>query len=184
MHEADAPSSWVRRWAPLAGPGARVLDVACGGGRHARLFAARGAIVDAVDRDPAAGARLADLGNVRFLAADLERDAWPYEGQRFDAVVVVNYLHRPLFAALRAALAPRGVLIYETFAHGNAAFGRPSNPDFLLAPGELLQACAGLHVLAFEDGVLAQPQPARVQRICARAGALALADLRLDPDRD
>jgi len=161
-----------------------VLDVACGGGRHARLFAARGAIVDAVDRDPAAGARLADLGNVRFLAADLERDAWPYEGQRFDAVVVVNYLHRPLFAALRAALAPRGVLIYETFAHGNAAFGRPSNPDFLLAPGELLQACAGLHVLAFEDGVLAQPQPARVQRICARAGALALADLRLDPDRD
>lgn len=182
MHEIDAPSSWVRRWAPLVGPGARVLDVACGGGRHARLFAERGAIVAAVDRDPAPA--LADLGNVSFLAADLEREAWPYGGRKFDAVVVVNYLHRPLFAALRSALAPRGVLIYETFAQGNEVFGRPSNPDFLLAPGELLQACSGLHVLAYEDGVQTLPRPARIQRICARAGPVALGDLALDPGRD
>lgn len=175
MHELDAPSPWVMRWAHLVAPGARVLDVACGGGRHARFFAGRGAQVDAVDRDAAAGATLADAG-VRFLAADLEGGPWPYPGRRFDAIVVTNYLHRPLFAALLAALESDGVLIYETFAQGNARFGRPSNPDFLLAPGELLQRCAGLHVLAYEDGVIAQPRPARVQRICARARGADNAD--------
>lgn len=163
------------RWAHLVAPGARVLDVACGGGRHARFFAARGAQVDAVDRDAAAGATLAEAG-VRFLCADLEGGPWPYPGRRFDAIVVTNYLHRPLLAALRAALEADGVLIYETFALGNARFGRPSNPDFLLAPGELLQRCAGLHVLAYEDGVIAQPRPARVQRICARARGTDNAD--------
>lgn len=169
MHELDTPSPWVTRWAHLIAPGARLLDVACGGGRHARFFAARGAQVDAVDRDAAAGAALTAVG-VRFLAADLEGGPWPYPGRRFDAIVVTNYLHRPLFPALLAALQADGLLIYETFALGNARFGRPSNPDFLLAPGELLQCCAGLHVLAYEDGVVAQPRPARVQRICARAG--------------
>lgn len=180
MHNTDSPSPWVRRWAPLVASGARVLDVACGMGRHARFFAARGATVDAVDRDAAAGQALQDEPAIRFLAADIESGPWPYAGRTFDAVVVTNYLHRPLLPLLCAALAPLGVLIYETFAQGNAQFGRPSNPDFLLAPGELLQLCAGLHVLAYEDGVVAAPRPVRLQRICARAGATEAAHLRLD----
>jgi SAM-dependent methyltransferase len=180
MHASDPPSAWVVRWAPRIAPGARVLDVACGSGRHARLFAARGAVVDAVDRDAAAGQALQGDPAIRFVAADIEAGAWPYAGRCFDAVVVTNYLHRPLMPLLRAALAPQGVLIYETFAQGNAQFGRPSNPDFLLAPGELLQHCAGLHVLAYEDGVVESPRPARLQRICARAGATEAAQLRLD----
>lgn len=180
MHGTEAPSDWVRRWAPLVAPGAHVLDVACGAGRHAALFAARGACVEAVDRDAAAGAALAGIERVRFVVADLEQGEWPYGGRRFDAVVVTRYLHRPLFPALLDALAPAGVLIYETFAHGNARYGKPSNPDFLLAPCELLQRCAALHVLAYEDGVVEQPRPARLQRICARAGAVAPDALRLD----
>ncbi|MDZ7652402.1 MAG: class I SAM-dependent methyltransferase [Burkholderiaceae bacterium] len=181
MHDTDSPSAWVRRWAPLVVSGARVLDVACGPGRHARFFAARGATVDAVDRDVMAGHALQDEPAIRFLAADIETGPWPYAGCRFDAVIVTNYLHRPLFGPLLAALAPGGVLIYETFAQGNAQFGKPSNPDFLLAPGELLQRCAGLHVLAYEDGVVEAPRPARLQRICARAGVTEAAQLRLDP---
>jgi SAM-dependent methyltransferase len=181
MHLTDPPSAWVRRWAHLVAPGARVLDVACGAGRHARYFAARGATVDAVDRDAVAGHALQDEPAIRFLAADIESGPWPYAGRLFDAVVVTNYLHRPLLPALCVALAPRGVLIYETFAQGNAQFGRPSNPDYLLEPGELLQRCAGLHVLAYEDGVVETPRPARLQRICARAGAPEAAHLRLEP---
>ena len=182
MHGAEEPSAWVVRWARLVAPGAAVLDLACGGGRHARYFAARGAMVDAVDRDAGAGAALAGVDRVRFLAADLEGGPWPYAGRRFDAVIVTNYLHRPLFGPLLAALAPGGVLIYETFAQGNAQFGKPSNPVFLLAPGELLRHCASLHVLAYEDGTTQLPRPARVQRICALAeGADAdAARLRLD----
>jgi SAM-dependent methyltransferase len=181
MHETDSPSAWVRRWAPLVASGAHVLDVACGTGRHARFFAARGASVDAVDRDAVAGEALQDEPAIRFLAADIEMGPWPYAGRRFDAIVVTNYLHRPLFGPLLASLAPGGLLIYETFAQGNAQFGKPSNPDYLLAPGELLQRCAGLHVLAYEDGVIETPRPARLQRICARAGATEAAQLRLDP---
>ena len=159
-----------------------MLDVACGRGRHARYFAARGAIVDAVDRDDDAQLALATTANVRFLLADIEADPWPYAGRQFDVVVVTNYLHRPLFSVLLASLTPGGALIYETFAQGNAQFGRPSNPDFLLAPGELLQRCAGLHVLAYEDGVVAAPRLARMQRICALAsgGADEPARLRID----
>lgn len=171
MHGTEAPSRWVRRWAELVRPQATVLDVACGGGRHSRLFAARGCSVDAVDRDATLAAQLADQPRVRFLAADLESQPWPYPGRRFDVVVVTNYLHRPLWPALRACLAEHALLIYETFAAGNAAFGKPSNPDYLLQPGELLNACAGLHVLAYEDGVVNFPKPARVQRVCARSTA-------------
>jgi SAM-dependent methyltransferase len=181
MHESDSPSAWVRRWAPLICRGARVLDVACGSGRHARFFAACGAMVDAVDRNAVAGQSLQNEPAIRFLAADIETGPWPYAGRRFDAIVVTHYLHRPLFGPLLASLAPGGVLIYETFAQGNAQFGKPSNPDYLLAPGELLQRCAGLHVLAYEDGVVETPRPARLQRICARAGATHAAQLRLDP---
>jgi SAM-dependent methyltransferase len=161
-------SPWVRRWGSLVPAGARVLDVACGAGRHALWFAARGCVVDAVDRDAGGAATLVDAPPIRFTCADIEAGPWPYAGRVFDATVVTNYLHRPLWPALLAALAPEGLLIYETFAQGNAAFGKPSNPDFLLAPGELLRACAGLHVLGYEDGVLDVPKPARVQRICAR----------------
>ena len=161
------PSDWVQRWAPLVPAGGSVLDVACGGGRHALLFAASGHPVDAVDRDPAVIAALAGQSGISALCADIEMGSWPYAGRQFAAVVVTNYLHRPLFPALLAALAPGGVLIYETFAQGNEAYGRPANPDFLLQRGELLRAVGAARVVAYEDLYVEQPKPAMVQRICA-----------------
>ena len=155
----------MQRWAPLIASDGRVLDVACGSGRHLRWLAAQGFEVTGVDRDAAALAPLQGIG--RVIVADIEGGPWPLAGETYDAVVVTNYLWRPLWPALRAALAPGGVLIYETFAAGNAAYGKPSNPDFLLQPGELLEACQGLHVVAFEDGFLDTP-PRCVQRIVAR----------------
>ncbi len=164
-----APSAWVARFAPLVAPGGRVLDLACGYGRHARYFAARGRRVLAVDRDAGALATLAGVERVETLRADLEGGAWPLSAQRFDAIVVVNYLHRPLFDPLVAALREDGVLICETFARGNEAYGRPSNPDFLLAPGELLLAFgARLTVVGFEQGLeVREGRPAVVERIAA-----------------
>jgi SAM-dependent methyltransferase len=164
--EGTVPSEWVLRWAPLVERGP-VLDVACGSGRHARLFAERGFEVVAVDREAQ------NLpGNIRFLRADLEGgNPWPFAGQRFAAIVVTNYLHRPLFPHLAAALAEGGVLLYETFMSGNEKFGRPSNPEFLLRPGELLEAFAGLHVAAFEQGRVERPKAAMIQRLCAMRGA-------------
>jgi SAM-dependent methyltransferase len=170
MHLLDPPSPWVARFAHLVAAGARVLDVACGAGRHARFFAERGATVDAVDRDPELAAAFSGFPAVRFLAADIEAGPWPYAGRQFDAVIVTNYLHRPLFAALRDSVADGGVLIYETFARGNEVFGKPSNPAFLLQPGELLQGFAGFFVVAYEDGLIVAPQRARVQRLCALCG--------------
>lgn len=169
-HEALlASSAWVRRWAPLVAVGGKVLDVACGGGRHARLFAAAGYKVEAVDRDAAAIAALAAVPGIRALCADIEGGPWPFAGRQFDAVVVTNYLHRPLFSALIDAVAPGGLLIYETFAVGNERHGRPSNPDFLLREGELLERVSGaLGVVAYEHGLVANPKPAVVQRLCAR----------------
>jgi SAM-dependent methyltransferase len=169
-HTGSAASPWVVRWSQLVAADARVLDVACGSGRHLRWFAQRGAHVTGVDRDAAAVAALQELG--RVIVADLEGGPWPLPGERFDAVVVTNYLWRPLWPSLRASLDDGAVLIYETFALGNEAFGRPSNPDFLLRPGELLELCAGLHVVAYEDGVEALP-PRRVQRITAVNSAAA-----------
>lgn len=172
------------RYAHLVPSGARVLDVACGTGRHAQFFAARGCDVDAVDRDPTCGDRLRGVPGVTFRCADIEAAAWPYAGRRFDAVVVTHYLHRPLLATLRDAVDAGGVLIYETFAAGNERYGKPSNPHFLLRERELLDACAAdLHVLAFEDGVVNAPQRARVQRLCAvRAEAGAHDRLVLAPE--
>jgi SAM-dependent methyltransferase len=161
------PSAWVVRFAGLLRPGGRALDVACGGGRHARLLASLGLEVDAVDRDAEALAGLAQVAGVRTLCTDIEAGAWPYPGVRFDAVVVTNYLHRPLLPVLVASLAEGGVLLYETFARGNERYGRPSNPQFLLEPGELLRACAGLRILAYEDLRVDLPRPALVQRVCA-----------------
>jgi SAM-dependent methyltransferase len=164
MHDTQKPSSWVERWAHLVPSGGAVLDVACGHGRHLRYFAARGHPVMGVDRD--AGAIASARGVGETLLADIENGPWPFGGRTFAGVVVTNYLWRPLLPAIVACIAPGGVLIYETFAAGNETVGKPSRADFLLAPGELLRAYAGLRVVAYEDGFL--PEPDRfVQRIAA-----------------
>ena len=163
-----APSEWVVRWSAHIAEGGRVLDVACGSGRHTLWLAGLGYRVGAVDRDVERVGRFACLDNVTVVQADLERDPWPFHGERFDGIVVTNYLHRPLFPLMLEALAPAGVLIYETFARGNERFGRPANPAFLLEPGELLAVARGrLRVLGYEDIFVTAPRPARVQRICA-----------------
>jgi SAM-dependent methyltransferase len=177
-HAALSPSAWVQRFAGLLPPGSRVLDLACGSGRNLRWLAAQGFAVTGVDRDAAALAPLAAFGET--LVADLEAAPWPLPGRRFDGIVVTNYLWRPLWPALRDALAQGGVLIYETFALGQERIGKPSRPEFLLRPGELLQAFAGLRVVAFEDGFEAAP-PRHVQRIVAVNEAPGLAAPRRYP---
>jgi len=164
------PSPWVDRFAGLVPAGGAVLDLGAGGGRHSRLFREHGHPVVAVDRDTAALAALAaDDPDLAVVAADLEAPgaAWPTGARTFAGIVVTNYLHRPLFPAIRAALAPGGALIYETFAVGNERFGKPTNPDFLLRPGELLTLADGLLVVAYENLQIALPRPALVQRIAA-----------------
>lgn len=161
------PSPWVRQWATEIRPGGAVLDLACGSGRHARLLARAGFEVEAVDRDIALFAD--PPPGVTLRQADLEAAPWPYAGRRFDGIVVTNYLHRPLLPRLVEALEPGGLLVYETFARGNERFGKPSNPAFLLEPGELLEAVRGrLRVLAYEDRVVSEPRPAAIQRLAAR----------------
>lgn len=172
----DAPSPWVVRFAPLVAHNGRVLDVACGHGRHSVFFAARGCHVIAVDRDASALAALGSRARITPLEADIESAPWPWPlpGERFDAVIVTNYLHRALLLNLIAAVADDGVLLYETFARGNEAYGKPSNPDFLLAPGELLTAVGDrLTVVAFEQGIVAAARPTVVQRIAAVGAARA-----------
>lgn len=165
-HSNPDPSDWVTRWARLIRPGGEVLDLACGAGRHARWLATMGFEVSAVDRD--AGLFPDPPPGVALLEADLEGGPWPYPGQAFDGIVVTNYLHRPLLPILVGALVPGGTLIYETFARGNERFGKPSNPAFLLEPGELLETARGhLRVVAYEDLVVDTPRPAAIQRICA-----------------
>lgn len=172
MHDAP-PSDWIRRFAPLIPAGGAVLDLACGSGRHSRLLAEAGYRVEAVDRDASALEALQRVAGITTRVADLEGDPWPYGDARFDGVIVVNYLHRPRFDALIDAIRPRGVLIYETFMRGNETLGRPSNPDFLLKPGELLdRARPRLTVVAFEQGRVDTPKAAFVQRICAVAGGV------------
>lgn len=169
------PSAWLVRFAPLIPPGGAVLDLAAGRGRHTRHLLERGHRVAAVDIDIGGLADLAGDQRVELIRADLENGPWPLEGRAFAGVVVTNYLWRALLPRIVAAVAPGGVLIYETFARGNERFGKPSNPDFLLLPGELLRAVAGkLRVLAYEDLEVAEPRPAMVQRIAAvrdRGGA-------------
>jgi SAM-dependent methyltransferase len=166
--EPAPPSAWLRRFAHLLRPGGAVLDVACGRGRHVRWLAGQGFSVTGVDRDAAATEPL--RAQAEIIIADLENASWPLPGRRFDAVIVTNYLWRPLWPALRAALNDGGVLIYETFAHGQHLIGRPSRPEFLLQPGELLRVFDGMQVVAFEDGVDTDPLR-RVQRLVAVAGS-------------
>jgi SAM-dependent methyltransferase len=169
MGQAKDPSGWVVRFAPLVPAGGPVLDLACGAGRHARLFLALGHPVVALDRDPGRLGALARAPGLEVVEADLEDGApWPLAGRRFAAVVVIDYLFRPLFPILVDSLAAQGLLIYETFARGHEALGRPTRPEFLLAPGELLEVVAGrLQVVAYEHGRIAAPRPAIKQRLCA-----------------
>ena len=161
------PSDWVTRWATSLPAGSRVLDLACGGGRHLRWLVARGLQTTGVDRDLSGLADLADRGGpAELLQADLESGPWPLVGRQFDAVVLTNYLWRPRWAELADTVAPGGLLIYETFGEEQASIGKPSRPDFLLRHGELLERCQGWRVLGYEDGFL--PAPERfVQRIAA-----------------
>lgn len=164
-------SPWVRRWSRVVAAEVHVLDLACGGGRHSRWFASRGHAVTAVDRDPGILALAEADALITPEVADLESGPWPLVGRTFGVVVVTNYLHRPLLPHIVAAVAPGGWLIYETFAAGNERFGRPSNPAFLLRPGELLETVAGqLRVVAYEDRMVERPAPAVVQRIAAVRG--------------
>lgn len=175
-HAATAPPSpWIVRFASLVAPGGRVLDLACGTGRHARFFAGAGHPVLAVDRDPAALAAIGEDGRIRTRQVDLEAGAWPLGNERFAAIVVTRYLHRPILDPLVRALEPDGVLLYETFADGNEAFGRPANPAFLLREGELLDLCRSrLHIVAFEQGQVRETDGTSVrQRIAALGRARA-----------
>lgn len=175
MHQdihSPQPSAWVRRFAPLIRHGGHVLDLAAGGGRHTRLLLDMGLRVTAVDRDIGGLQQFASSALCEVRAIDLETGAaWPL-GDGYDGIVVANYLHRPLLMPLAAALAPGGVIIYETFMSGNERLGRPRNPDFLLQPGELLRAVPGLTIVAFEQGEVSRPRPAIIQRIAAINGSV------------
>ncbi|PUE07703.1 bifunctional 2-polyprenyl-6-hydroxyphenol methylase/3-demethylubiquinol 3-O-methyltransferase UbiG [Limnohabitans sp. T6-20] len=164
MHGTENPSAWVQRWSHLIAPQSRVLDVACGAGRHMRWLAAQGHHPQGVDRNPDAVALAQAFGAV--TCADIENGTWPFAGQTFGAVVVTHYLWRPLLPAIVQCVAAGGVLIYETFAAGNETVGKPSRPDFLLQPSELLRATEGLRTVAYEDGFETSPDRF-VQRIVA-----------------
>jgi SAM-dependent methyltransferase len=173
MHNSLESSAWVRRFAPLVTPGGAVLDIACGGGRHLRLFASAGHPVTGIDRNLGRVSDLIGRPGVDLVQADLEDGSpWPLPPKRrFAALIVTNYLYRPLLPILADLLNPDGVLIYETFARGNERFGRPSSPAFLLDPGELLEVARhGLQVVAFEQGEIEVPKKAVVQRLCAVSG--------------
>jgi SAM-dependent methyltransferase len=164
MHGTERPCAWVQRWAHLIRPAGRVLDVACGAGRHMHWLAGLGHPVIGVDRNAEALALAAPAGQT--VLADIENGPWPFTGQTFDAVVVTHYLWRPLLPRVVQSISEGGVLIYETFAAGNETVGRPSRPDFLLQPGELLRVTADLRTVAFEEGFEADPDRF-VQRIVA-----------------
>lgn len=181
----QAPSPWVARFAPLVPRGGTVLDLACGSGRHLRLFHGHGHPVVGLDRDLRGVADLVGASGVELVDADLENGAPApaLAAGRFAGIVVTNYLHRPLFPALLDALSPGGVLLYETFAIGNARFGRPASPAFLLRNGELLDVVRGrLQIVAYEHGEVASPKAAVVQRICAVKDLAAGEGLDGDPE--
>ncbi|MBL8430620.1 MAG: methyltransferase domain-containing protein [Dechloromonas sp.] len=169
MSQIIPPSAWVVRHASLIAAGGRVLDLACGSGRHACLLAGLGYAVAAVDRNFEAISKLSALPGIVATQLNLEGDNWPLTGRTFDGIIVTNYLWRPRLPDVLALLAPGGVLIYETFMVGNEAYGKPSSPAFLLRPGELREVAqaAALKEIAFEEGYTASPKPAMRQAICA-----------------
>ncbi len=163
------PSPWVVRHAQSIPARGKVLDLACGSGRHARFLAGLGYPVLAVDHDAEALAGLSTIEGITTRLLDLEGEEWPLAGQVFDGIVVTNYLWRPRLPDVLALLAPGGALIYETFMVGNAAYGKPTNPAFLLQAGELRQlaAAAGLREVEYAEGYVASPKPAMRQAVCA-----------------
>lgn len=167
------PSDWVTRFATLIRPGGKVLDLACGRGRHARFLAEQGFQVVAVDKDEEALATMAGIPGIRTVQADLENRPWPVFGELFTGIIVTNYLWRQLVPMMFSSLEVDGVLIQETFMLGHERFGKPSNPTFLLRPGELLEtARQRLTVIAFEQGEVKHPRPAIMQRLCAVRGGV------------
>lgn len=165
----QATSAWVQRFAGLIPSGGRVLDLASGGGRHARYLLELGFRVVAADVDNSGLSDIAEHRALEILETDLEAGPWPFAERSFDGIVVTNYLHRPLLPLLPIALSPGGVLIYETFAAGNGAYGRPRNPRFLLEPDELRESFEhALEIVAYEHGFEETPRPALRQKICAR----------------
>jgi len=165
----EAPSSWIVKFAPLIKSQGLVLDLACGSGRHAKWLAQQGYQIDAFDRDPIATASMQGIDGIHVTTLDLETVEPPTFEHHYDGIIVSRYLHRPLLATLASILKPGGILIYETFMRGNERFGKPSNPDFLLTPDELLHTYTPLlKVIDFEQGEVAEPKPAMLQRICAQ----------------
>jgi SAM-dependent methyltransferase len=162
-------SSWVVKYLSLIPKGGRVLDLACGNGRHAIWLAQQGYQVDAIDREIQAVSSMVGIDNINVGILDLEAGEWPNSDQRYDGIIVSRYLYRPLLHTLAAILNPGGVLIYETFMVGNERHGKPSNPDFLLLPNELLEIYSPLlNIISFEqEGEEQHPRPAVMQRICA-----------------
>lgn len=168
QHSESGVSAWIARFAPLIASGGTVLDLAAGHGRHTRFLLARGHRVTATDIDVSDLRDLEQHARCEIIEADLETGKWPFIGRAFGGIVVTNYLHRPHFSRLLAAVAPGGVLLIESFGAGNERYGRPRNPDFLLQPGELLQTFAGeLQVVAYEHGLERAPRAAVRQRLCA-----------------
>jgi SAM-dependent methyltransferase len=165
----ENPSPWIVKYAPLIRKEGRVLDLACGNGRHAIWLAKQGYQVDAIDRDAKVVSNQMGMVNINVFIIDLEASDWPHSDQRYDGIIVSRYLYRPLLPTLAAILKPGEVLIYETFMVGNEHYGKPSNPDFLLLPNELPEIYSPLlNIIAFEQGEEKTPRPAVMQRICAR----------------
>lgn len=168
LHDLGPVSDWIERWTHLVPPHGTVLDIACGRGRHMQWFSEKGHPTFGIDRSPEAIHAAASFGEA--VLADIENAPWPLlkdgQARQFDAVIVTNYLWRPLFPVLIQSISPGGLLIYETFAKGNETVGKPSQPDFLLHPAELLQTFENMHIIAFEEGFLENP-PRFVQRIVA-----------------
>jgi len=165
----ESPSSWIVKFAPLIKSQGLVLDLACGSGRHAKWLAQQGYQVDALDRDPIATSSMQGIDGIRIQLIDLETTEPPSFEHSYDGIIVSRYLHRPLLTSLATILKPGGILIYETFMRGNERYGKPSNPDFLLMPDELLNTYSPLlNIISFEQGEVVEPKPAMLQRICAQ----------------
>ena len=171
MHEGLPPSAWVQRCSDLLKPCSTVLDLACGSGRHTHYLAGKGHDVTALDKNPEALSKISSSIGISPYEFDLETGSWPFSELKFDAIVVTNYLYRPILQNIVDTLSPSGILIYETFMSGNEQFGRPSNPDFLLRPNELINLVhEKLNVLLYEAGRVNDPKPGLIQRICAVSG--------------